>query len=462
MNPKYLVGPLPWAQGETPISESYAGFIDIRNESHHALLNQKSGSTFFWLFPAQEREMADAPLIIWLQGGPGSSSMIGLFQEMGPMKVSNGKLLRNPDSWNLKYNMLFIDNPLGTGFSFVGNRTGKVVKEPEIERLTLKDAKAESIPPPTCETEETDVTPKWSPEGYVKNQAAVAHDLIVFLDRFYQYFPQLKDTSLYLTGESYAGKYVPALAYHIHMVNEKRDASIHPARPRIPLKGIAVGNGLTDPMTQIMAHSTQALSLGLVGEKVASQMYLFAIAAQSFICKKEYKLALQAREALFNLFSEASGGVNFYDIRKRNHSYNRTNLNAFLNDPATKKSLNIGEDTVYGKDWYLFPNLENDIMKSSAYYFPLLLENDYKVLLYQGQFDFRDGVLSQSDWIDSIHWKYIARFRDAERRVWSFNDELAGYYQWYKNLVQVTVLDCGHLCPGDVGSTRDMIDKFLV
>ena len=247
------------------------------------------------------------------------------------------------------------------------------------------------------------------------------------------------------------------------MVNGKRDAATHPtARPRIPLKGIAVGNGLTDPITQIMAHSTHALSLGLVGEKVASQMNLFAIAAQSFICKKEYKLALQAREALFNLFSEASGGVNFYDIRKRTHTYNRTYLNAFLNDPATKKSLNIGEDTVYGKDWYLFPNLESDIMKSSAYYFPLLLENDYKVLLYQGQFDFRDGVLSQSRWIKSIDWKYIARFRDAERRVWSFNEELAGYYQWYKNLVQVTVLDCGHLCPGDVGSTRDMIDKFLV
>ena len=95
LNEKYLVGPLPWAEGETPISDSYAGFIDIRNESHQdANLGNAGGSMFFWLFEAQEKQIEEAPLIIWLQGGPGSSSMIGLFEEMGPIKVDreSGKL----------------------------------------------------------------------------------------------------------------------------------------------------------------------------------------------------------------------------------------------------------------------------------------------------------------------------------------------------------------------------------
>ena len=75
----FAVGDLPWADGEPPIRPSFAGFIPIRNQSHQSgkKVDNRGGSIFFWYFPAQEPLVPNPPLIVWLQGGPGSSSMFG-------------------------------------------------------------------------------------------------------------------------------------------------------------------------------------------------------------------------------------------------------------------------------------------------------------------------------------------------------------------------------------------------
>ena len=82
-----------------------------------------NNNLFFWFFPAQSRA-SEAPLILWLQGGPGWPTMYGIFKEHGPFLIGwdefTGKpmLLKNIYSWNINHNMLYIDNPVGTGFSF--------------------------------------------------------------------------------------------------------------------------------------------------------------------------------------------------------------------------------------------------------------------------------------------------------------------------------------------------------
>jgi hypothetical protein len=60
----------------------------------------------------------------------------------------------------------------------------------------------------------------WTSEGFPENQHAVSHDLIVFIDRFYELFPELLKVKLYLAGESYAGKYIPSLAAEIDKLNK--------------------------------------------------------------------------------------------------------------------------------------------------------------------------------------------------------------------------------------------------
>ena len=89
---------------------SYAGFFEV-NATDHA-------SLFGWYYPALNGN-ASAPLLVWLQGGPGSSSLFGLFAEMGPYAISAaGAPVANPYTWATENAMVFIDNPRGTGFSF--------------------------------------------------------------------------------------------------------------------------------------------------------------------------------------------------------------------------------------------------------------------------------------------------------------------------------------------------------
>ena len=123
---------------------------------------------FFWFFPAQNGA-ADAPVLLWLQGGPGASSLFGLFTEIGPIYIdANGNIQNRPISWNKNYNLLFIDNPVGTGYSFTSNEN-----------------------------------------GYARSQEDVARDLYSALTQFFQIYDSYAKNPFYVTGESYAGKYVP-------------------------------------------------------------------------------------------------------------------------------------------------------------------------------------------------------------------------------------------------------------
>lgn len=74
----------------TPGVKSFSGYLDVEEEQH----------LFFWFFEARNQDPHTAPLTVWINGGPGSSSMIGLFQELGPCGVDyNGDVYYNPYAW---------------------------------------------------------------------------------------------------------------------------------------------------------------------------------------------------------------------------------------------------------------------------------------------------------------------------------------------------------------------------
>jgi len=163
-----------------------------------------NSNLFFWFFPSQNGDK-NAPVLLWLQGGPGASSLFGLFVENGPIEAINSeKIIERNISWNAEYSILYIDNPVGTGFSFVD-----------------KD------------------------EGYTRTQDDVARDLYSGLSQFFQIFTDYARSPFYVTGESYAGKYVPSISYKIHQENQNASAKI-----KINLVGLSMGNGWTDPYRQ--------------------------------------------------------------------------------------------------------------------------------------------------------------------------------------------------------------------
>ena len=133
---------------------SYAGYITV---------DEPTGSNlFFWLFEAQRVDPAAAPLLIWLNGGPGSSSMYGLFAEHGPFSVlpdGSGLSMRNV-TWTNDYSVMYIDNPVGTGFSYTESK-----------------------------------------DGFVTNQKEVGEDLLTFLTKFYELYPKFQQLPLYICGQ---------------------------------------------------------------------------------------------------------------------------------------------------------------------------------------------------------------------------------------------------------------------
>ncbi|KAK9510755.1 hypothetical protein O3M35_005476 [Rhynocoris fuscipes] len=157
--------------------KSFAGYLGVEPKHNSHL--------FFWFFPAQDGN-AKAPLILWLQGGPGATSLFGMFTEIGPYTVQNDRLELMPNSWNQNYSLLFIDNPVGTGFSFT-------------------DAE----------------------DGYATSQKQIADQLYKALIQFFTIFPEQQDPPFYIAGESYAGKHIPSLAYEIDRRNPSSDLWIN-------------------------------------------------------------------------------------------------------------------------------------------------------------------------------------------------------------------------------------------
>jgi len=179
---------------KTPTSSThYAGtlLVDEKND----------GNLFFWLVTSLKTEH-DKNLIIWLNGGPGCSSMDGLFLEVGPFKMRDtGKLENNPFGWNHFGNIVFVDQPVGTGFSYTNRKS-----------------------------------------GYLHSLEDLSKEFIIWLKRFVEIF-KFQNSSVYITGESFAGQYIPYIARE---VIEEIDAK----KLSISLKGLLIGNGWIDPYSQ--------------------------------------------------------------------------------------------------------------------------------------------------------------------------------------------------------------------
>jgi carboxypeptidase D len=157
---------------------------------------------FFWFFEARNTP-STAPLALWLNGGPGCSSLIGLFQENGPCRFVSGasKPTLNPYSWNNYANMIYVDQPIGTGFSYgTDNATSTVTAAPYVWAL---------------------------------------------LQAFYSNFPDYKSRDFGLFTESYGGHYGPEFTAYFQSQNAKIDAGTVTGQ-KINLVALGINNGWVD------------------------------------------------------------------------------------------------------------------------------------------------------------------------------------------------------------------------
>ncbi|XP_074918523.1 putative serine carboxypeptidase CPVL isoform X3 [Chelonoidis abingdonii] len=359
-----LVGPL---QGVNV--KSYSGYLTV-NKTHNSNL-------FFWFFPA-EVQPEDAPVLLWLQGGPGGSSMFGLFVEHGPYVVDkNLRLYKRKFPWTSKFSMLYIDNPVGTGFSF------------------------------------TDDT------GYAVNQDDVGRDLYSALIQFFQLFPDYQKNDFYITGESYAGKYVPAVGYYIHTYSSK-------AKVKINFKGVAIGDGFCDP-------------------------------------EMIFDTLLNGDETSSSYTQNVTGCSNYFNFLQCQEPADQEYFGAFLSLSEVRKAIHVGNLTFHDGST-VEKHLLEDVMKTVKPWLAVIMDN-YRVLLYNGQLDIIVAAPLTERFLPTVPWSKVEEYKSAERLIWRIHPldkEVAGYVRQAGEFYQVIVRGGGHILPYDQPErSLDMMDRFI-
>ncbi|XP_027348303.1 serine carboxypeptidase-like 50 [Abrus precatorius] len=388
-----------------------SGYLPIGSTSNSAI--------FYTFYEAQNSPspLSRTPLLIWLQGGPGCSSMIGNFYELGPWRVTKSLTLQpNPGAWNRIFGLLFLDSPIGTGFSIAS-----------------------------------------TPQEIPIDQNAVAKHLFAAITRFVQLGPVFKNRPIYITGESYAGKYVPAIGYYILQKNANLDIS-----ERVNLAGVAIGDGLTDPVSQVVTHAANAYYVGLINERQKNELEKAQLEAVGLAQKGNWSEATNARNEVLHMLQNMTGLATLYDYTRK-EPYQSDLVEQFLNITEVKKALGVNESFVYEicSD-VVGAALHADVMKSVKYMVEHLVTKT-RVLLYQGQYDVQDGVVQAEAWVKTMKWEGIVEYLNAERKIWKVNGELAGYVQNWKSLTNVVVLGAGHLLPTDLAvNSQAMIEDWVL
>ncbi|TKY59029.1 Serine carboxypeptidase 50 [Spatholobus suberectus] len=418
----FFLCPLLVSASSPSASKSTHSFPKEALPTKHGYLpvNPSSTSAIFYAFYEAQNStlpLSQTPLLIWLQGGPGCSSMIGNLYELGPWRVTGSLTLQpNPGAWNRIFGLLFLDNPIGTGFSVAT-----------------------------------------SPEEIPKDQNVVAKHLFAAITRFVQLDPLFKHRPIYITGESYAGKYVPAIGYYIL----KKNAALQVSE-RVNLAGVAIGDGLTDPETQVATHALNAYYVGLINERQKNELEKAQLEAVRLAQMGNWSEATDARIKVLRMLQNMTGLATLYDYTKK-VPYQDDLVEKFLNIAEVKKALGVNESFVYELCSDVVGDvLHADVMKSVKYMVEHLVRSS-KVLLYQGQHDLRDGVVQTEAWVKTMKWEGIVKFLNAERKIWKVNGGLAGYVQNWKSLTNVVVLGAGHLLPADQAvNSQAMIEDWVL
>lgn len=242
--------------------KSYSGYVHLPpgtlsdvGESQNYPIN-----TFFWFFESR-KDPTNAPLSIWINGGPGSSSMIGLLNENGPCNVnvdSNSTTL-NPWSFNNEVNMLYIDQPNQVGFSWDVLTNGTINQA--TGDLTPTDFSGEV--PRTNDTFNVGTFPSQDPGSTANDTRSAARALWHFAQTWFQEFPDYKpnNNGISIFAESYGGHYGSAVSTFFEEQNAKiANQSINATGDTyiIHLDTLGIVNGCIDSIAQEPSYAEMA------------------------------------------------------------------------------------------------------------------------------------------------------------------------------------------------------------
>lgn len=377
--------------------------------------------SFFWFFP---NPSPTAPVAAWLQGGPGGSSMFGLFSENGPFSVAaNGTLVsRTVGAWTDALSMIYLDNPVGCGLSYTTNSS-----------------------------------------AFVTNEDQVGRDLFSFADQFFQIFREQKHNPFFICGESYGGKYSPAFGYEL--MNQ-----IDAGNSTIRFAGVSIGDGALNPAIQFTGISSLAYYIGFADqqERLVLASYEAQITAALSQTPPDYVAAFHAFDQMLN-GDFWPYGTYFHNITGLSDYFNLLSP-TYPPNPypdwimANRDVLHVGSGITYWDyNATVEKNLVGDWMKPVTDKVSALLNRGIPMLFYTGQLDVILGTALCLDSLHALEWSGQSKWVAAPKQIWKLpTGEVGGYVKSAGALTHASVRDAGHLCPADQpGSAFDMITRFV-
>ncbi|OBA20582.1 hypothetical protein METBIDRAFT_32558 [Metschnikowia bicuspidata var. bicuspidata NRRL YB-4993] len=396
--------------------KQYTGYLDVEDEDKHF---------FYWFFESRNDPKND-PIILWLNGGPGCSSLTGLFFELGPSSIT-AKLKPefNPYSWNNNASVIFLDQPVNVGFSYSSQS--------------------------------------------VTNTVAAGKDVYAFLELFFKQFPEYQKLDFHIAGESYGGHYIPVFSSEILS---------HPERS-FNFKSVLIGNGLTDPLTQYEYY--QPMACGEGGEpSVLSPEECDNMAASIPRCTSLIEscynsgsvwscvpASIYCNNAQMGPYQKT--GRNVYDIRTEckgsSLCYEELQyIDDYLNLPEVRQMLGVEVEAYQGCNFDVNRNFlfAGDWMRPYHKNVVDMLEADLPVLIYAGDKDFICNWLGNQAWVDKLPWSEQEKFEAQPIRDWVVEEKAAGEVKNYKHFTFLRVFGAGHMVPFDQPeNSLDMVNRWI-
>jgi carboxypeptidase C (cathepsin A) len=415
--------------------EVYSGYLPIPDKQR----------SLHYMFVESENDPANDPLVIWFNGGPGCSSMLGFAQEHGPYSMADGEEVfhKNPNSWNKEANMLYIESPAGVGYSYF-----------------------------------------WGKDKDSFNDTTSSEDNYAALLAWYEKFPEFKGHDLFISGESYAGIYVPYLAWQIieHGVD-------------FNLQGIIVGNGVTN-----YTYDCEPAYLGmgfwhsLYGTELHDKMEEYGC---EFVREEEKPECAELQKQFYSLVEK----VNIYDVYRHcyyedetprygvaningeNKTYKRgmtakeytpflfkdsknggiippciygTGPTDYFNKQEVRDALHIETD----QPWELCTDrIDYDSGEIASYWiYPILKENGIRILHFSGNADGAVPTQGTRDWMRSLGWNQTQKYAP----FYIEDKQVGGYVEHYDGAILASIQGVGHMAAQwSPVATRHAVMQFI-
>ncbi|KAM5562924.1 serine carboxypeptidase-like 20 [Rosa sericea] len=454
----------------------FDGTLPSKHRSGYVTIDESHGRNLFYYFVESERKPSEDPVVLWLNGGPGCSSFDGFVYEHGPFNFEAAntkgglpKLHLNPYSWSKVSNILYLDSPAGVGLSYSKNKS-----------------------------------------DYITGDLKTASDSHTFLLKWFELYPEFLSNPFFISGESYAGVYVPTLAFE---VAKGIDAG---TKPIMNFKGYLVGNGVTDEEIDGNALVPFAHGMGLISddlfEEVIKECNGNYYQPNSDTCANKLGKVDKAIEGL-NIYDILEPCYHSTDSKKistvtsnlpssfrklgeterplavRKRMFGRAwplrapvraglvptwpqlmnseevpctddeVATAWLNNAAVRKAIHAEDESVI-PSWDLCTDnirFYHDAGSMIQYHKNLTLKG-YRALIYSGDHDLCVPFTGSEAWTRSVGYNIV-----DEWRPWISKGQIAGYTQGYENnLTFLTIKGAGHTVPEyKPQEALDLYSRFL-